>query len=217
MTDITTVEVRSRVAAEFDRRHWPYEPGLGDRLLAGLKPGDSLESAVLVQRLPADYLDRNSLSRDQLAAALAELDGLTLVAQESSQTLIVNDNRYQVNLSGHAQITNSSINLDGNQINISVEAPKEQVLTALRLLLAAAFSGDWNDAAIGDLSQLLSGRDDVSVEDVRAVTTEVGVEQGADAGRVRQLLDKVATGALTGVLSTGLSAGLGQLLASLPI
>lgn len=217
MTDVTPADLRSRVAAEFDRRGWPYEPDIGKILLSGAETGDTITPAILAQRIPADYLDRNGISQAQLVAALSSVDGLTLAPTPSTQTLILNDNRYQVNVSGQAQINDSRINLGGNQINISVEAPKEQVLSALRLLLAAAFAGDWNDEALAEMSQLLAGRDDISVEEIREVTAEVGAEQQADGGRVRELLDKVATGALTGVLSTGLSAGLGQLLSNMPI
>lgn len=216
MTDVTAAGLSSRIAAEFDRRGWPYEPGLAERLLADLEPGASLEPAVLAQRLPADYLDRHNIGRDQIAAALAELGGLTFVDSPSTQTLVVNDNRYQVNLSDQAQINSSNVNLGGSQINVSVETPKQDVLGALRLLLAAAFTGDWNDAAFGELAQLIDGREDITVEEIRTLTAEVGAEQHADPGRIRQLLDKVAAGTLTGVLTTGLSAGLGHLLANPP-
>lgn len=216
MTDVTAVSLRSRIAAEFDRRGWPYEPGLAERLLADLQSGTSLESAVLAQRFPADYLDRNNIDRGQLTAALADLDGLTFVAAPSTQTLVVNDNRYQVNLSDQAQINSSNLNLGGSQINVTVETQKQDVLAALRLLLASAFAGDWNDAAFIDLAQLIDKRGDITVEEIRSLTAEAGVEQQADAGRIRQLLDKVAAGTLTGVLTTGLSAGLGQLLSNPP-
>jgi hypothetical protein len=217
MTDVTAADLLGRIAAEFDRRGWPYDPGLGERLLAGLEPGTNLEPAIFAQRLPADYLDRNGIGRDELAAALADLGGLTLVAARSTQTLVVNDNRYQVNLSDQAQIKSSNLNLGGSQINVSVETPKEEVLAALRLLLSAAFAGDWHEGAFGELAQHVDGREDITAEDVRALTAEVGAEQQADPGRIRQLLDKVATGTLTGTLTTGLSAGLGQLLANPPL
>lgn len=215
MTAVSAADLRSRIAAEFDRRAWPYEPGIGDRLLGDLAPGTSIEPAALARRLPADYLDRNGITRAQVAAALAGLGDLTLLVTPPARTLIVNDNRYQVTLSDQAQISDSSVNLGGGQINVSVETPKEDVITAVRLLLAAAFAGDWNDVAVGDLSRLIDGRDDITVDDISRATVEVGVEQKVEAGRIRGLLDKVATGALSGTLSAGLSAGFGQLLESL--
>ncbi len=217
MTDVTPAGLRSRIATAFDRRGWPYEPGLGEQMLAGVVPGSEVSAENLVRRLPADYLDRNGIDRVQLTAALAEVGGLTLVAAPSTQTVIVNDNRYQVNVAGHGKIEGSNVNLGGSQINVSVSTPKADVLAALQVLLAAAFDGDWNEEALSELARLIDGRDDITAEDVRALTVEVGAGEKAEGGRIRELLDKVATGSLTGVLSAGLSAGLGHLLANLPI
>jgi hypothetical protein len=216
MTDITPAEMRTRIAAEFDRRSWQYEPGLGDQLLAGLAPGSELDPGILARRVPADYLVRTGIERDQVAAALAGLGGLTLVAAPTKQTVVVNDNRYQVNVSGNGSIVDSDLNLGGTQINISASAPKEDVLAGLRVLLAAAFSGDWNEAALVEIAGLIDARDDIGVEDVRALTVDVGADEKAEPGRIRSLLEKVATGTLTGALTTGLSAGLGHLLANPP-
>jgi hypothetical protein len=216
MTDVAPADLRSRIAAEFDRRGWPYEPGLADRLMAGLNPGAALEPEVLAGRVPADYLGRHGIDRAQMGAAFAALSGLTLVAAPTTQTVVINDNRYQVNVSGNGSITDSNLNQGGTQINVSVSAPKEDVLDGLRVLLAAAFSGDWNEDAFVEIAGLIDGRDDIGVEDVRALTVEVGADENAEAGRIRSLLEKVATGTLTGVLTAGLSAGLGHLLANPP-
>jgi len=217
MTEVTPADLRSRIATAFDRRGWSYEPNLAEKMLVGLGPGSEVSGEELAQRLPADYLDRNGINRNQLTAALAELSGLTLVAAPSTQTLIVNDNRYQVNVTGQGKIEGSNINVGGSQINVSASTPKSDVLAALRVLLAAAFGGDWNEAALSELASLIDARDDIAVEDVHALTVEVGSEQKASSEVIRGLLGKVATGTVVGILSAGLSAGLGHLLASLPI
>jgi len=205
------------LAVEFDRQRWEYDLEIGRDMAAGLREGQVVDSDQLAANASSDYLARSGITRADLAAAIERaIGGNTVGASPSTQTLVVNDNRYQVNLSDQAQINKSNLNLGGRQINLSVEAPKEEVLAALRLLLAAAFAGDWNDAAFGDLAQLIDGREDVTVEDIRALTAEVGAAEKIEGGRIRELLDKVAAGTVTGVLSAGLSAGLGHLLANLP-
>jgi len=216
MTDISPVALRSRIADTFDRRGWPYEPRLGEQMLAGLAPGAVVEARNLASRLPADYLDRNGIDRAQLTAALTEVNGLTFIAAPNTQTVVVNDNRYQINMAGHAKIEGSNVNVGGPQINVSEGASKADVLAGLRVLLVAAFGGDWNEEALTDLARLIDEREDLTVEDVRALTAEIGIEENASPGRVRELLEKVGAGTLAGTLTAGLSAGFGHLLANLP-
>ncbi len=220
MTDITPADLRGRIAAEFDRRGWPYEPDTAQRLLSGTSPGESIDPAALAARLPADYLDRNGIDRDLLAAALADLGGFTLAAAPASQavTITINDQRYQVNMSGRAKIAGSNLNLGGTQVNVDVnlDASRSEVLAGAEALVRAGLGGEWDPAAAEALAALIDERGDISADDLGELTREVATAERADPGRIRAFLEQVALSAASSKVASGITAGLAYLLANPP-
>jgi hypothetical protein len=220
MTDITPADLRSRIAAEFDRRGWPYEPDTAQRLLSGSSPGESIDATALAARLPADYLDRNGIDRDLLAAALADLGGLTLAAVPASQavTITINDERYQVNMLGKAKIEGSNLNLGGTQVNVDVDvdASRSEVLAGAEALVRAGLGGEWDPAAAEALAAVVDERGDISAADLNELTREVATAERADPGRIRAFLEQVALSAASSKVASGITSGLAYLLANPP-
>lgn len=87
----------------------------------------------------------------------------------------------------------------------------------MEVILRAGLAGSWNEDAARDLAALIDSRGDVSVDDVREITTEVVRAEAPRQSRARQLLDQIAAGGLGGALGTGISAGVGEIISQLPL
>jgi hypothetical protein len=72
-------------------------------------------------------------------------------------------------------------------------------------------SGEWNPDAARELADVIDQRGDVTVHEIRELTTRVGQEEKAGSGRVKAFLADVASNGLGGALGAGIAAGLGFL------
>lgn len=219
MTDATPAELQQLIAAEFDRRRWEYDLTIGRQLVAEIERRGAIDARGLVQKIPTEFLHRNHTNRDTVAAALERaIGGLTPKRDPAFASLVINDNRYQVNISGGSKIENSKLNVgEGTQINVDVHASRDDVLTAVEAILRAGLAEEWNADAARDLANVIDARDDVDFEDVRAITTEVIDAEKPPRGRVKALLEKIALSGLGGALATGISAGAGEVISQLPL
>lgn len=221
MSDTSPSELQRLIAAEFDRQHWEYDLSVGDSLVAEIERTGEVVPDKLVQGLPAAFFQRNRTSRELVASAIGRaVGGRTPKRPEAPahQTLVFDNSRhYEVKLGKGAQITNSHLNVgEGTQINVSVQASKDDVLAAVEALLRAGLAGDWNVGAAHELATVIDGRGDVGYEEVQSVTAEVVQADQPKQGRVKELLLKIATSGLGGALATGISAGAGELIHQLP-
>jgi hypothetical protein len=168
---------------------------------------------ALIRKLPSDYLDRNGIDRQQMVGVLDRaLGGVSVDAGLGNTTsVVINDNRFAIQVGPGASVSSSQFNTAGNQIVVQTESSKKDVLAVARALVRAGLSGDWNAAAARDLSQLVDARSDISIEDVREMVRQVAEEEKPEKGRVKEMLTKVSTSAIAGALSTGIIAGLGAL------
>lgn len=221
MSDATPSELQRLIAAEFDQQRWEYDLNVGDSLVAEIERTGDVVPDKLVQRLPAAFFQRNRTTRELVAAAITRAVGgrTPKRPEEPVQSTLVFDNsrHYEVTLGKGAQITNSQLNVgEGTQINVSVQASRDDVLAAVEALLRAGLAGDWNDDAARELATVLGGRDDIGYEDVQEITAEVVRTEQPRQGHVKELLWKIATSGLGGALATGISAGAGELIHLLP-
>lgn len=218
MTDSTPAELQRLLAAEFDRQGWEYDLSVGRQLVDEIERRGEVDGRKLTHSLPAEFFERNRTSRADVAAAIERaVGGQTLKRETRSATVVITDNRYQVNLGAGSQITNSKLNVgDGIQINVDIDASRDDVLAAVEAILRAALAGNWNEDAARDLASLIDERDDIDFDDVRQLTMEVVQAEQPNQGRVKELLGNLATGGLAGALGTGISAGLGELISQLP-
>jgi hypothetical protein len=221
MTDASPSEMQRLIAAEFDRQRWEYDLSVGETIVAEIERAGEVVPDKLVQRLPAEFFQRNRTSRDLVAAAVDRaVGGRTPKRLEPTHNTLVFDNsrHYDLKVGKGAQITNSPINVgEGTQINVSLQASKDEILAAVEALLRAGLAGDWNNDAARDLATVIDNRDDMGYEDVQELTAEVVRDEHPKQGRVKELLLKIATGGIGGALATGISAGAGELIHQLPI
>jgi hypothetical protein len=221
MSDASPAELQRLIAAEFDRQRWEYDLSVGEHIVAEIERAGEVIPDKLAQRLPTEFFQRNRTSRDLVAAAIRRaVGGRTPKPSEPVLSTLVFDNsrHYEVKLGKGAQITNSQLNVgEGTQINVSVQASKDDVLAAVEALLRAGLVGDWNNDAARELATVLDSRDDIGYEDVQKITAEVVRAEQPKQGRVKELLLKIASGGLGGALATGISAGAGELIPLLPI
>jgi hypothetical protein len=219
MSAASRSELQSLLAAEFDRQGWQFDLTIGRKLLDMIGAQGQVDGLRLAETLPAEFFSRNRTSKELVGSAIeGAIGGRSVAAEPTPAATITIDNRYQVNVGQGGQISGSNLNVgDGVQINVDVNASKEDVLTGVEAVLRGGLMGEWNDDAARALASVIESRDDIDFEDVRRVTTEVVTVEQPKQNRVKELLGRIAAGGVAGALGTGLSAGLGELLSQLPI
>jgi hypothetical protein len=218
MSEATPAQIQTLLAAEFDRQGWQYDLTLGPQLLAEVEKRGAVDPAALAATVPAAFLQTNRTTRDNFAAAIERAIGGRIPNRGPEvATLVIENHTYEVNISDQAQVQDSNFNVGkGTQINVAVGGEREGVLAALKVLLRGGFGGDWNEDAAAGLANVIENRDDIAVEDVRALTAEVAEAEQPTPPRARAILEKIATAGLGGAFGTGISAALGHLLANPP-
>lgn len=206
-------ELQRRLAGEFAAQGWPYDHDLGPALLDSVERGGASDGEALVRRVPADYLDRHGIAREQMVRVLDRaLGGQTIEATSAGTTsVVINDNRYSITVGTGASVSNSQLNTAGNQLVVQAETSKEDVLATAMTLVRAGLTGDWNEAAARDLGEVIDSRADIGIEDVREMVRQVVDQDKPEKGRIKELVTKISTGAISGALSTGIIAALGTL------
>jgi hypothetical protein len=205
-------ELQTRLAGEFAAQGWPYEHDLAPALLDSVERGGAADGEALVRRVPADYLNRHDITREQMIRVLDRaLGGLTIEAGPASMTsVVINDNRYSLTLGPGVSVSNSQLNT-GNQLVVRADTSKDDVLATVTALVGGGLTGDWNEGAARDLGELIDSRADISIEDIRDTVRQVVSEDRPDKGRIKELVTKISTSAISGALSTGIIAALGTL------
>lgn len=211
----TRAELQERLAAEFGAQSWPMEIDTGPAILDGIREGETPNPQALAARVPAHYLTRHGMSRQDLADAIGRaLGGRTLegsTADARTITIQIFNNQHSIQISGRAKVNDSQLNT-GNQLILGNNAPKQDVLAAVATLVNGGVSGEWNSAAAADLARAIESRDDIGMDDIRQAALEAAGGDQADKGRIRKLLEEIAVSGLGGALSTGITAALGGLL-----
>jgi hypothetical protein len=206
----TPADIQRRIATEFERNGWEYDLTIGTDLVAAIDRAGGVDGRSLAQRVPTDFLVRNTATREAVADAIERAVGGASIgrAVEAAKTVVINDSRYSINLGPGAEIEGSTINVAGTQINVSVNVEKTEVLAAAEALIRAGLSGNWNPSAARDLAAVIDQRSDVTVDEIRELTAEIATATKPTPDRVRDFLTQVAANAIGGALSVGISAGL---------
>ncbi len=214
---MTRARMRSRLAGEWEAMGWEWDLQIGGLILDRIATDGVVDASALAAVLPASYLSRYDTDRETLAEVIDRaLGGETLDTDAASTgTVVVNGDSFNLtfNLADNAKIENSPFNIgSGTQINLDAGAGREELLYALRALLAAGLSGGWDAAAALALGRAIEEQGLLSTEDVRGAALEAGELTGADSSKVRELIEKVAVSGLGGFLATSLGFGLSDLL-----
>jgi hypothetical protein len=94
---------------------------------------------------------------------------------------------------------------------VQASASKDDLLAAVSTLVRGGLSDDWNDNAAQQLAQVIDGRDDITIEDVRDAARAAAEAEQAEPSKVKALLTRISVGAVSGSLGTGIVAALGAL------
>jgi hypothetical protein len=204
-------ELQRRLAGEFANQGWPYDHEVGPAILDELERRGTADGAALVGQVAGYYLERHGITREQMASVLDRALGGERVQPSAPAvtTLVVNDNRHSIQITD-STVRDSQLNT-GQQLVVNTGGEKPEVLAAVAALIRGGLVGEWNEDAARDLAEVIDQRDDITVEDVREIAKEVAEEEGAEPGKVKVLIERIATGAISGALGTGISAGLGGL------
>ena len=205
-------ELQRSLAAAFEAQGWPYEHAFAPALFEQMEKLGTSDGATLAQHVSADFLDRHNITREHMGRVLDKAMGGQKLERDapSETTLIINDSRHSIQIGDHAQVSNSPLNT-GNQIIVQASASKDELLAAVSALVRGGLPDDWNDDAAQQLAQVIDGREDITIEDVRDAARYAAEAEQAEPGKVKALLAKIAVGATSSVLSTGVIAALGGL------
>jgi hypothetical protein len=185
---------------------------VGSALVAEIERTGTADARSLSRRVSTDFLARNDTTREEVEAALERAVGGSSVERKPERaTIIINDHRHSLNMGPQAKVEGSNVNVGGMQVNVSLNVEKTEVLSAIEALVRPGLSGEWNPDAARELADVIDQRGDVTVHEIRELTTRVGQEEKAGSGRVKAFLADVASNGLGGALGAGIAAGLGFL------
>ena len=218
MTNLTPSDLRTRLAAEFEARGWEYDLVTGKAIAERAERDGRIEPTSLARAVPNGFLQRTSVTRDQLEAAIEHaVGGHGLRVEERAPVTLVfnNDNRYQLNMGARAQIAGSQVNVRGTQINVRVDSPKEDVMASVAELVRAGLREEWNPEAARELAGVVDTRDDVTPEDVESVVKEVIAKESPESRSPKRMLQAITEQGLGGALTVGIVKALTLLLAGI--
>lgn len=219
MKETTPAELQRLLAAEFERQGWEYDLNVGRDLVASAAEDGTVDTRRFIKLLPQSFFATNRTTRADVENAVNRVCGGRILKRDlSTASLLINDNRHQLNLGSGASIKNSNVNVgQGTQVLVNAKASKAEILQAVEVLLRAGITGGWNEDAARDLAAVIEARDDIEVDDIRERTIEVVRDERPNQGRLKALLTKIAVGGLGGALATGITEGAGELISKLPL
>jgi hypothetical protein len=217
VSEATPAELQALLAGEFESRGWEYDMTVGADLVGEAERRGVVEPAALAAKVSTTWLARNRATRDELAVAIERAIGgrVAVAAEGAPVTLILNDNRYQLNMGEGAQIAGGQVNVGGTQINVRSDSPKEDVMAGVAELARAGLREEWNPEAARELAGVVDARDDVTLEDVEAVVKEVIADESPEPGRAKRMLEAITEQGLGGALTVGIIKALTLLLAGI--
>lgn len=212
--EATPAELQRRIAAEFDKQGWEYDLAIGHDLVAQTEGRGPINADKVAAALPSEFFQKNRTRREDVAGAIQRaIGGLVIQRGTVATSLVINDNRYQVNLEAGSRIVASNINVgDGTQLNIDASATKSDVLSGVEVLLRAGLNGKLNVEAARELGELINARSDVSLEDIQRVTLDVVEAEKPKRERLKEFLNEIAIQALGGAMGIGIAAAIGALI-----
>lgn len=217
VSDATPTELQRLLAREFEARGWRYNLTVVRSLVQEAQRSATIDVPTLSRKVPATYLEENRARREDMTDAISRaIGGRNPVSEPAVTSVVINDQRYSLNLSGGSTISGGNVNVGGTQLVVETSTAKEDVLAAVAALLRSGLAGDWSADAAAELGRAIDEREDILFEDIEVLAREVAEAETADPRRIRNLLSQIATNAVGGALGTGMAAGLGQALAHLP-
>jgi len=215
VSDATVAQLQQLLMTEFESRGWDYDLTVGAEIVRHAEQDNPIDAPALAASVSNTWLERNGATREDVVESIERAIGARTLRVERPPATILNvDNRsYSLGMGPGAQIANSQLNVGGTQVNVRVDAAREDVLAGVAALVRAGFAGSWNPEAARDLSQLINSRSDIGLADIEAVATEVARTEPNERTRLRRILESIATQGLSGALATGITTVIGSLLA----
>src|SRR5262245_54102206 len=146
---MTRAQMRARLAAEWESNGWEWDLQIGGLILDRVEAAGNVDAEAISAGLPAAYLARYQTDRDGLGEAISRaIAGESLDPKpKAASTLIVGGDTYNLSfqLADGARIEGAFNVGSGTQINVDVDASTEDLLVAVRTLVAAGLSGNWDE------------------------------------------------------------------------
>lgn len=140
MPELTTGQMRRRLAAELEQQGWSYGSVVAE-IVEAVERAGQVEPEKLAQLVPRTYLDQNRTDRAAVARAIARaIGGNVPAAKPAPEGLTINNVTYNVSLSGSSRIGTAN-NGPGTQIVVNVGADKDTVLDGIAALVQSGIEG----------------------------------------------------------------------------
>lgn len=210
MKKITLSNLRTLLAAEFERRGWPYSVEVGAGIVESAKVAGRTNAKTLAKSVSGTFLDQNDINRTDIEDAIKQSVGDCELVEENATPAQVTNYTNSIHLGPGAAINQSKINIGGVQVEAT--ANKDELLKAVAMLVKSGLDGTWNSDEARALEDILERRKDITAADVQEITTEQ--VKKSPKNTVKKFLSSVSTSTLGGILSYGmiaaLSAAVGQ-------
>jgi DNA-binding NarL/FixJ family response regulator len=196
---------------EFQSRGWSDDSDLALKITHDAQTLRRLDANAAATLASRGFLLRNRTSRAKLRGALASVfAGRTLLDPDL-------DHPHTMPAPQHTNITigdgntGVNINVGGQQVNVTAQSSKDDVLAGVAALVRAALQGEVPATQFAQLDQLISARNDLEQKDIETVTAEIVEQAAPPPSKLTQLRNSVITSAGSGLLVQGIIAVLNSL------
>lgn len=213
--DLSARGLISEIAEEFQRLGWRDHGGLALKIVQQAQERGALDTDDAASLAGRGFLVLNRTSRARVREVLdGVFAGRSLLdpSSEHSPTMSETHNTHtNINIGDANTLSDVHINVGGQQLNLTAQATKPEVLAGLTGLLRQAIETGLDGPKLARLDQLVSAREDVDQSEIEAVVAEVIEETDPASSTLVKLRDGVMTSTASGLVVHGIIAAIGAL------
>ncbi|HXE98740.1 MAG TPA: hypothetical protein VN458_00170 [Solirubrobacterales bacterium] len=193
------------IVDEFEERGWRYLNGLPARIATQCQERGALDARAAAELADSRFLARNHTDRASLQEALVRAFANRVLKEPPP---LMNQNNINITVNGDRN-TFGDVTQIGQEIKLSLESPKTEILDAVAGLVRRGLDGQFSKADLDDLAALVETRGDIDQAEIETVVGEVVEAEQPEPGKLATFRKDVLTGATTTLVVQGILAVLG--------
>jgi hypothetical protein len=216
MTEHSEIDARGllrEIGDEFQSRGWRDDGDLALKITQQAQSRRGLDADMAASLAGRAFLLRNRTTRAKLRAALLRVfAGRALLDPDLDHPhTMPTPHNTNITFGNGNTISDVNITVGGQQVNLTAQASKEEVLDGVATLLHEALRSSLSETDLAKFDQLISARDDLDQKEIETVTAEVIQQDDPPPSKLAQLRNSVMTSAASGLLVQGIIAGVNAL------